>query len=232
MSKLSALCLVMVASTALAGCARHREFRVAHVGYEGSQLAGHNAAPEPTPTAPPPVVASGNGVLAPVAGSIGAVGGNPAPPSGIPPAVLPGSNPGLVQGGTGTAIGVDAGIGVTIGNVASVDLGAGRVIAGASSLVNSGVSTTLGGTGPVGRIAASVVPKVSAGSLLSPGGSGSTRTGSLLNPGGSASTRAGSLLSPGGASGTRAVAGVIAPVRSTAGTVTNVLSGPLGGRCC
>ena len=187
----------------LAGCAHEREFRVAHVGSEGSvELAGDEASSDGRQAASG-IVASGNILLGPAGRSAarGVSSGRPAI-NGTVTSVLTSTNQTLVQMTDGTLVLLN-GVGGTLGDVVAIDPAVGRIVGSSGSLVG------LNATGPGGAAALSNIPVA-----------------------GVIATQAGNLVNLDSSSGTKAVTGVTSPVRSTTGTVTNILRTPLGGSCC
>ena len=195
--------IIPLGSVLLAACAHEREFRVAYVGSEGSvELGGDQGGDSAGAGAmTPPIVAAGNSALGP-AGAVLTRGGQRGVVNGSVTSVLPSTNQTLVQLANGATVLLN-GSGAALGDLVAIDLGAGRVVGGSTSLI---------GTNVLNRSA-------SAGQLTAPLTTTPLRTvGNLVN------LRSGA--------GTNAVTSVTAPVRSTTGTVTSILTKPLSGGCC
>lgn len=139
--------IVPLGAILLTACAHDREFRVAYVGSEGSaQVGGDEGSGS---SASPPIVAAGNSALGP-AGAVLARGGagQRGVVNGSVASVLPSTNQTLVQLANGGAVLLN-GTGAALGDLVAIDLGAGRVVGGASPLVGTNV---LNRTGPVGQV--------------------------------------------------------------------------------
>lgn len=155
--------LLAVAALSASGCARHREFRVAYVGSEPSAAADPAAPVENSPLLPvsatPLIVASGNALLGPASQLVASTTALPTVGvvDGTVSSVLLTTDQTLVQLTSGSSVIVD-GTGAALGDVVSIDLGAGKVIGGPSSLV--GVSISPQGATTGGQLASvSVGPK-------------------------------------------------------------------------
>lgn len=150
----------------------------------------------------PPMVASGNSFLGPTAQLAR---------SGVAGGVVNGSVSGVLAGTSQTLVQLTNGAslllnqtGAAVGDLVSIDLGAGRVISGPSALLGAPVS---GGS--------------FGGALLAP-------VAGLTG----APASAGALLPSATGAGTRAVTDVVSPVRSTTGSLSNIVNGALGRGCC
>lgn len=147
----------------LGGCAHEREFRVAYVGSEGSaQIAGDEGGASGSSSAP--VVAAGNAMLGP-AGRVLTPGGSSSPAlvRGSVTSVLTSTNQTLVQLTNGATVLLN-GTGATLGDLVAIDLSAGRVVGGSTSLVGT---TVLNTTGTLGKVTAT--PLQTAGKLVNAG---------------------------------------------------------------
>ena len=198
--------LVAAAALLSAGCATHREFRVAEIGSDGSfEIAGDEDSS--IGTAPfggkSPLVASGNLLIG--SGSQSVLLG------GTVVGTLESTSQTVVQLASGTSLLLN-GIGGTLGDVVAIDPSIGRVVGGPVSLVGASVLGSSGGTQLAG---------------------GGSRGGSLVSVGGrnSPTSAVGAV-----ARGTQTlVSGTSATGRVT-GTVTNTATGAvntaLGRPCC
>jgi hypothetical protein len=206
----SLIALFCVAATAGAGCSSHREFRVASIGSDGSfEIAGDEdasgaEAPAPTRSRRAPLVTSGNVLMGSGSGVV-----NATIASGTITGVLGPSGQTVVGLVNGTTV-VLNGSGGSLGDLVSLDLGAGQVVGGPSSLVgvnvlgaNSGTHATVGTTSGT------------AGTSITSGG---TTTGALLPAPSASGTVSGTV--------TGTVGGTVG------GTAGGTVGGVSGGLCC
>ena len=159
----------------LVACAHEREFRVAYVGSEGSVEIGGD---EGGNSATPPIVAAGNAPLGPVGSAVaGGATGQRGIVNGSVTSVLPSTNQTLVQLSDGATVLIN-GTGGALGDLVAIDLGAGRVVGGATSLLGTSVMNR---SAPVGQLTGSTLGN--AGKLVNlPSGAGASAVTSVTAP--------------------------------------------------
>jgi hypothetical protein len=217
----SLIALCSIVAIASAGCSSHREFRVASIGSDGSfEIAGdeddsNTQSQARTRSRRAPLVTSGNVLMGSGTGVLNAQLAN-----GTVTGVLGRSGQTVVGLVNGTTV-VLNGSGGSLGDLVSIDLGAGQVVGGPSSLVGVSVLASSSGTHQASVGSTSVTGGTSVNGVTSvtgvTGGTGGTAVTGVTGVG----ATTGALLPAPSASG--GVSGAVT------GTVTGTASGTVGG---